>query len=103
MCKQNNRTDLFCSISGDGKEEASAEYFAHAAAGSRQPGLLCAPAPDEQILIRTKGWLQTCSRQGDKQGSAWLHWGTWGVLARPNKQVNNSPTKHEHSPVLWGR
>lgn len=35
MCKQNNRTDLFCSISGDGKEEASAEYFAHAAAGSR--------------------------------------------------------------------
>lgn len=30
--KQNNMIDFFCFISGDRREDASAEYFAHAAA-----------------------------------------------------------------------
>lgn len=32
ICEQNNMIDFFCYISGDRKEEASAKYFAHAAA-----------------------------------------------------------------------
>lgn len=74
---------FFCCISGDRKEEASAEYFAHAAAAhrvskdsvppSRQADLWADPHGDKGVtpdMLQTRGQARQCLASLGSSGSA---------------------------------